>query len=188
MNEHPTSDREIEWESVFERITGNREAPVSHLVLSHHLEHTHNLDSDEAWQAVYEASERGELLQVIVERFPDVHRKYYFIPRNRFEYAGQIFVPFWDYVLEEVIQGDGRFIRSDLHDWILKRNGGDVSERELSAIDEHLAAITPAYTPKQSMNGTKIRSDTMRLYQKLYDVTGTTNTEPSDLERGTQSI
>lgn len=188
MNEHPTSDRGIEWESIFERITGSAEAPVLHRELSRHIEHTHDLDSDDAWKAVYEASERGELLQVIVERFPDVHRKYYFLSRIQFEDTGRIFVPFWDYVLEEVIQGDGWFIGSDLYDLVLERNDGEISEWDLNAVDEHLEAITPVYASKQSMKETKIRNDTMRLYQNLSKVSDATNTDVSDFDTTTVSL
>lgn len=188
MHEHLTQKGDIDWEQVFERITGSEETPVSHLTLSRRIENTHSLDSDEAWQAVYEASERGELLQVIVERFPEVHRKYYFIPRNRFEDAGQIFVPFWDYVLEEVIQGDGWFICSDLYDRVHERNDREISECDLNAVDEHLEAITPVCTSKQSMSEPKIRGDTMRLYQKLSKVSDATNTNVGDFDTDTMSI
>ncbi|KAB7515612.1 hypothetical protein DM867_00225 [Halosegnis rubeus] len=179
---------DIDWEPIFEQITGSVEAPVSHLTLSHQLKNTHDLDSNEAWGVVTDASKRGELLQVIVECFPEIHRKYYFIPRVRFEDAGRVFVPFWDCVLEEVIRGDGWFSRSNLQDWIRERNDEDVSERTLAAIDDHLEAITPAYTPKQSMKETKIRSDTMRLYQKLSKVSDATNTDISDFDTDTMSV
>jgi hypothetical protein len=188
MYEHLTPKDDIDWEQIFQRITGSEKAPVSHLMLSRRIENTHSLDSDEAWQAVYKASERGELLQVIVERFPDVHRKYYFLPRIPFEDAGRIYIPFWNYMLEEVVQGDGWFICSDLYDRVRERDVGEISECDLNAVDEHLEAITPVYTSKRSMKGTKVRSDTMRLYQNLSKVSGATNTDVSDFDTDTISI
>jgi hypothetical protein len=167
-NKQREPDDDIDWGSIYERVLGSQEPPLSHHVLSRHLEHTY--DCGRAWGRVYDASYAGDLLLIIVERFPDVYRKYYFIPRKRFEPAGRVFVPFWSYWYEDMLNGDGWFDRAELRNRIIERTDEDIPEWALEAVDEYLGALTPAYEPQQSMKDTAIRSDTRQFYEKISDI------------------
>lgn len=184
---HCGMDISIDWESVFERIIGSSEPPLSHFLLSRHLAQTcDDLGPDSAWSRVLGASDEGELFLIVVERFPGVYRKYHFVPRKRFTDAGRAFLPFWSYVYEDILNGDGWFDRSELYTQVRERSRGDVPEWAIDAIDEYLPELTPATEHTQSMRNTSIRSDTKRLYEQLSDVAGPSEgkvTLPHDRER-----
>lgn len=166
------ADVGIDWEATFERVAGTTEAPLSHHMLARHLGHTHGFNKDDAWVKVYEASEADELQMLVVEWFPGVYRKFYFIPRIRFEPTTTVFVPFWSYVYDGVFNGDGWFSRAELRDRIQQRADSSIPERILDSIDNYLEAITPVHEQGQSMRGTTIRTDISRLYKQLSDVAG----------------
>lgn len=179
-------DISIDWESVFERIIGSQEPPLSHFLLSRHIAQTcDGLGPDSAWSRVLGASDEGELFLVTVEQFPGVYRKYHFVPRRRFTDAGRAFLPFWSYVYEDVLHGDGWFDRSELYNRVRQRSREDVPEWVMDVIDEYLPELTPATEPTQSMRNTSIRSDTRKLYEQLSEVAGPsegTVTLPHSLE------
>lgn len=187
MDDKPQAAEGIDWESIFKRVAGTPEAPLSHHMLVRHLRHTRGFDEDDAWLKVLEASEADELLMVVVEWFPDVYRRFYFIPRTRFEPTSTVFVPFWSYVYDDLSNSDGWFSRTDLSDRIRQRANDDISERILNAIDNYLEAIAPVHEPTQSMRDTVVRSDIGRLYEQLSDVAGP-STDPCPYEIETESL
>lgn len=176
-------DVSFDWELIFERVVGTPEAPLSHHLLARHLRHTHGFNEDDAWLKVSEASEADELHMVVVEWFPDIYRKFYFVPRTRFEPIATVFVPFWSYVHEEVFNGDGWFNRVELRNRTQQRADGNIPEQILDAIDNYIDAIAPVHEPTQSMRGTTIRTDIRGLYKRLSDVAGpSTGPRPYETE------
>jgi hypothetical protein len=168
-SEHHGPHSKIDWESVFERVAGSVEAPLSHEILARHLERTQDFTFANAWLVVDGSSREGNLLLVRVETFPDVYEDFYFIPRVRFEDAGTIYIPFWNYVCNDVLSESDQAGRAELKDRLIERAGGDVSDWALTAIDEHLEELTPICEPGGSLSRNHIPAATLRIYKRLLD-------------------
>lgn len=179
-------NQNTDWESIFERILGSPKPPLSHHMLSRHLNQTNaGLDPDSAWERVTGGSAIGDLFLVEVEWYPGINRKYYFIPRRRFVDAGRAFLPFWSYAYEDILHGNGWFDRSELYDRTRERSRDDVPNWAIDAIDNYLPALTPAVEHKQLSRNTSIRNDTRALYANLAEITGPSEGEftlPQDRE------
>lgn len=162
------TEGDIDWETVFKRMTGSQESAISRENLGRYLSNTRDVTLDDAAIAVSKASDDGELLKVVVERYPYVDRKFYFVPRVRFEHADSVYIPFWSYLSEEVDFDSGEGVDTDaLLDRIVKRSDRDISDRTLSAIDDHLEELVPVYTPQQSHRGRTLETGEATLYGDL---------------------
>lgn len=175
---HHGPHSKIDWESLFKRVAGSAEAPLSHEILARHLERTHDFTFANAWLVVDRSSIKGDLLLVHVETFPDVYEDFYFIPRVRFKDAGTVHIPFWDYVCNDVLSGSDQAGRAALKDRIIERAEGDIPDWALTAIGEHLEELTPICESGGSLPRDYIPAATRRIYEKLLDKTDISTNPP----------
>jgi hypothetical protein len=166
---------------IFNRIVGSVEAPVSREILCAHLAHARGVQLDHAAAAVSEAHDDGHLMEVAVEKFPDVYRRFYFIPPARLGNPGTVFVPFWSYVCTEVIPDGGGFSTTELCDQIAERATSDIPEWVFNTVDEYLVEIAPVTTGFQSMSGRTLRPDTAEIYEIVAESKGPSEGVPDKI-------
>lgn len=164
---HHGPHSKVDWKSLFERVAGSAEAPLSHEILARHLQRTHDFTFANAWLVVDRSGINGDLLSVRVETFPDVYEDFYFIPRVRLEDAGTVQIPFWSHVCNDVLPESDQADRAALKERIIERTEGDISDWALKAIGEHLEELTPICEPEGTLSQNYIPTATRRIYEAL---------------------
>lgn len=157
---------------IFARISGSIGVPISRDILSVHLANTRDMTLEDAAMTVSNMSDNGHLVEIIVEIFPDMNRRFYLIPGLRSENPGKVFVPFWSYVCTEVVPNTTSVVTSDLCEQIVERAEGDIPKWVLTAVDEHLEKIVPVTTGFQSMSGRTLQADTVEVYETMAESHG----------------
>lgn len=161
-------EKHIDWEAVFERMTGSEESAVARENIVRYLANSRDMSRNDGASIVSNASENGELLEIVVERYPHVDRRFYFVPRVRFEQADSVYIPFWGYLSEEVDFGSGEGIDCNrLLDRIVEHSDKEISDRTLSAIDDHLEELVPMCTSQQGLKARALKTGEATLYGDL---------------------
>ena len=58
----------IDWEVVFERMTGSQESAIARVDIARYLANSQDMNRSDGASVVRNASENGELLEIVVER------------------------------------------------------------------------------------------------------------------------